>query len=136
MSEERRVADAVPQPLPETVWRRFEDLLDRLMQNQSVFTTAPGARGRDYEDLTEEEKKAVDVFMLQIEEEVQKKATDLLRNEIRDKIAASGNIAKLLKMAKKKKPKLKRKRGCIFIQMGSGEPNDKIEEMLIGNTGV
>lgn len=111
----RRSVVAVPGPVPSPV-------------------AIPGLAA-DYDKLDKETKKAIDKFIDEIEPDVQKKAVELLRNEIRDKVARTGNINKLLEYLKKgKKPSLKRKKGCIFIQFGTGDPNDQIEEFLVAST--
>jgi len=88
-----------------------------------------------YDDLDEESKKAVDKLIEQIRPDIEKKAADLLLSETRDKIARTGNIKKLVKaMEKGKKLELKRKKGCIFLQIGTGEPGDELDEFLIAST--
>jgi len=125
-------------------FRLFNEYLEAEMGRHSVAaapgplaspTAIPGLAA-EYDKLDKDTKKAIDTFMEEMKPEIQKKATDLLTFEIRDKIARSGNINKIMEaMKKKKKISLKRKKGCIFLQLGSGEPNDQIDEFLIANTG-
>jgi len=88
-----------------------------------------------YDELDEKTKEAIDTFIEEIRPDVEKKAGELLLNEMRDKIARTGDINKIIKMMKKgKKPSLKRKKGCIFVQFGEGTPEDPIEEVMIAST--
>ena len=139
-----------PTPAPEEnqrdkFFRLFNEFLESELRGRSVAaapggplpspTAIPGLAA-EYDKLDKDTKKAIDTFMEEMKPEIQKKATDLLTFEIRDKIARTGNINKIMEAMKKgKKIKVKRKKGCIYLQMGSGEPNDQIEEFLIANTG-
>ena len=134
-------------PTNETAKDRFfrviSDYLESEMQQRSVLA-APGrapmptaipALADTYDNLDKEAKEAIDKFMEEINPDIEKKAAELLRNEIRDKIARTGDINKLMSAVKKgKKISLKRKKGCIFLQMGSGDPGDEIEEFMVAST--
>lgn len=126
-------------------FRLFNEWMENELGRRSVGAalgpvpapTAIPAMAADYEDLPKETKQAIDKFMETLKPDIEKKAAELLEAEIRDKIAKTGDINKITAAMKKgKKISLKRKRGCIYLQLGSGDPNDKIEEFLIANTGV
>jgi len=127
----------------EKFFRLFNEYLETELGHRSV-AVAPGplpppvaipGLAASYDDLDDETKKAIDAFIDEIRPDVQEKAAELLLNEMRDKIARTGDINKIIKMAKKgKKPSIKRKRGCIFVQFGDGTPGDPIEEILIAST--
>jgi len=88
------------------------------------------------EELTDEDRKAVDEFMEQMDSQINEVAVDLLRAEVHDRILTSRESIEFAKKAlrEKKEAKLKRKKGCIFLQTGEGTPNDPIDEMLIATT--
>lgn len=125
-------------------FRLFNEYLESELQGRSVRVAPagplpspvaiPGLAG-SYEKLDKKTKEAVDKFMDQMMPDIEKKAAELLKNEIRDKIARTGDINKIMEYVKKgKKPKLKRKKGCIFIQFGTGDPDDEIEEFMVAST--
>ena len=89
-------------------------------------------------ELSREDETTLNEFMESMNEDIEKYAKDLLRAEIRDRLVRMGPaaIARVRRALKKgKKPALKRKTGCIYIQFGDGSPNDPIDEWLIANTG-
>jgi len=124
-------------------FRLFNEYLEAELGHRSVGV-APGPApapvaipglAPTYDELDENTKKAIDTFIEEIRPDVQEKAAELLLNEIRDKIARTGDINKIIKMTKKgKKPSVKRKQGCIFLQFGDGTPTSPIEEFLIAST--
>jgi len=124
-------------------FRLINEYLETELAHRSV-AVAPGpvpspvaipGLAASYDELDEETKKAIDNFIDKIRPDVEKKAAELLLNEMRDKIARTGDINKIIRMTKKgKKPSLKRKKGCIFLQFGEGTPEDPIEEILIAST--
>jgi len=125
-----------PESQREKFFKNLNTWLEGEIQNRGVATTPTSASPENYEGLTEENRKAVDSFMEQLKPDIQAKAVELLTSEIRDKIARSGDLKKIQEAAKKGKPvEIKRKKGCIFLQIGSGGPTDPIEELLIANTG-
>lgn len=131
------------EPQREKFFRLFNEYLETELGHRSV-AVAPGpaplpvavpSLAASYDELDEKTKKAIDTFIDEIRPDVQEKAAELLLNEIRDKIARTGDINKIIKMMKKgKKGKLKRKKGCIFLQFGEGTPEDPIEEVMIAST--
>lgn len=146
MSEERReeprAASAGPaSPVafsPETE-EQYVRMFTRIMERFGVRAPGLSALPVQAEALkpSEEDERVIEEFMQLMDEEIEKYAKDLIRIEVRDKIlsrgpAAIGAIKEALR--KGKKPKLKRKKGCIFIQFGEGTPQDPIEEMLIAST--
>lgn len=128
----------------EKFFKNLNTWLERELQDRGVVappsmpvSTFPRTTiAENYESLDTEGKKTVDTLMDQLKPDIEAKAIELLTNEIRDKIARSGDIKKLQEAATKgKKMEVKRKKGCIFIQLGTGTPTDPIEEFLIANTG-
>jgi hypothetical protein len=92
-------------------------------------------RDVDYDELDEGSKKIVDAFMEKIRPEIEEKAKALLTAEIRDRIVRKADFVHIDKLLKKgQKISLKRKKGCIFAQFGSGEPEDPIDEFLLAST--
>jgi len=82
-------------------------------------------------------KKEVSVFLdKELMPQLKDVAVDLFKEEIRDKLEGNPSaIAKLREAVKKHKEVLiKRKRGCIYIQLGTGTPKDPIDEILIAST--
>jgi len=121
----------------------IEDQLVRIFQNvlRRVSTTLPGFSalpvGLEHPPPTEEEEKLIKDFMGLMDEEIEKYAKDLICAELRDQILKRGPEAfPIIREALKKgkKPALKRKKGCIYLQFGSGSPEDPIEEILILRT--
>lgn len=88
----------------------------------------------EYDQLPLEERTIVDSIMESLKPEIEEKAKELLYYETRDRIVKLGDLEKLRVIKKKKKVSLKRKKGCIYIQFGSGEPDDPIEEFLVAST--
>jgi len=88
------------------------------------------------EEASPEVKKKVNDFLGKLMPQLQNVAVDLLKEEIRDKLERDPSaIAKLEEAVKKSKDILiKRKRGCIYIQCGTGTPKDPIDEILIAST--
>jgi len=88
------------------------------------------------DELSPEEEKQLKDVMDVLEPELDTVAKDLLREEIKDKLRRNPDKIRILKkqIAKGKKPSLKRKVGCIFIQTGDGSPTDPIEEVLLAST--
>jgi len=123
---------------PETE-EQFIRMMARIMER--VTTTVPNMARLPVQPEalkpSEEDEKVIQKFMEHMDEEIEKYAKDLIRVEIRDKILSRGSAAiEAIKAAieKGKIPKLKRKKGCIFIQFGEGTPEDPIEEILIAST--
>lgn len=86
----------------------------------------------EYEDLPQEDKAVVDALMEKLKPDIEEKAAAILAAEIRDRLVRQGDIVSMEKLLKKgKKPHIKRKKGCIFLQFGSGEA---IEEFLVAST--
>jgi len=89
------------------------------------------------EEASPQVKKEVDGFLeKELMPQVKEVAVDLLKEEIRDKLERDPSaIAKLREAVKQHKEVLiKRKRGCIYIQCGTGTPKDPIDEILIAST--
>jgi len=141
--EEREATRQPQESQQEKFFRLFNEYLETELGHRSV-AVAPGpaplpvavpSLAPSYDELDEETKKAIDMFIDVIRPDVQEKAVELLLNEVRDKIARTGDINRIIKMTKKgKKPSLKRKKGCIFVQFGEGTPEDPIEEVMIAST--
>lgn len=92
-------------------------------------------RNIDYSELKPDEKEVVDAIMERLKPEIEEKAKALLTIETRDRIVKQGDFKALSKILMKgKKSFLKRKKGCIFIQFGTGEADDPIEEFMIAST--
>lgn len=112
----------------------LSELVNSVM-NRVGLSTGIMLRDIEYEELDDGAKKIVDAFMEQIRPEIEEKARALLTAEIRDRIVRKADFADLGKLLKKgKKISLKRKKGCIFAQFGTGEPEDPIEEILLAST--
>jgi len=117
-------------PLANAIGGAIESLMHR-----GGLSMAAIPRDIDYEDLDDASKKIVDAFMEQMRPEIEEKAKALLTAEIRDRIVKKADLAGLGKALRKgKKLSLKRKRGCIFVQFGTGEPDDPIDEFLLAST--
>jgi hypothetical protein len=118
---------------PSSLGDQFGQLLENAIQRMPMMSQ-PNL-DVDYADLGPEEKKIVDEFIDTIDSEINLKAVELIKAELRDKIARRGDVARISKLLRKgKKPYLKRKKGCIFVQFGTGEPNDEMEEFLLMST--
>lgn len=92
-------------------------------------------RDLSYDELSPEDQKLVDALMEKVAPEIEEKAKVLLAAEIKDRIVRHGDFVSLGKMLKKgKKLSIKRKKGCIFIQFGTGDAEDPIEEFLVAST--
>ena len=90
-----------------------------------------------YVEPTPEVKKEVDSFLeKELGPQIKEVAVDLLKEEIRQKLETDPlAMAKLREAVKQHKEVLvKRKRGCIYIQCGTGTPKDPIDEVLIAST--
>lgn len=129
----------VPQSEKDKFYHNINAYLEQEMQRRGVnlppagVIEIPGAK--NYDELDEKGKKAVDALMEELKSDIEQKAGELLFAEIRDKIVRSGDIKKLEGYVKKgKKPRVKRKDGCIFIQFGTGDPSDEIHEFLVAST--
>jgi len=145
LSEERReepraasAGPASPAFSPETE-EQYVRMFTRIMERFGVRAPGLSALPVQAEALkpSEEDERVIEEFMQLMDEEIEKYAKDLIRMEVRDKILSRGPAAiEAIREAlrKGKKPKLKRKKGCIFIQFGEGTPQDPIEEMLIAST--
>lgn len=113
----------------------ISNALNVVMANSGLTSLLGVSRDISYEELDDASKKVVDALMEQLKPEIEEKATALLTAEIRDRIVRKANIVDVGKALQKKKTvSLKRKKGCIFVQFGSGEPEDPIEELLIAST--
>jgi hypothetical protein len=116
-------------------WKNMNAYLEKQITDRGVTATPNAINPESYDDLPEEGKKAVDALMEELKPDIKAKAEDLLFAEIRDKIARSGDLKKLQEYAAKgQNPSIKRKKGCIFIQYGSGAPNDEIHEFNVATT--
>lgn len=112
--------------------RIFETIMRRMGATLPGFSALPV--GREYPTPTKEEETLIKDFMTLMDEEIEKYAKDLIRAELRDQILKRGPEAYPIireALKKGKKPGLKRKKGCIYLQFGSGSPEDPIEEILI-----
>lgn len=88
-----------------------------------------------YEELPLQDRKTIDAFVEQLEPEIEAKSKDLMRAEIRDRVVKMGNISEIERLLRRgKKPHLMRKRGCIYIQFGTGAPYDEIEEFMVASS--
>lgn len=141
MSEpERRDMEVIPPPSASTdtgmsaLAVSIGNALNSLM-NRGGLSMASLPRDIEYEDLDDASKKIVDAFMEQLRPEIEEKATALLTAEIRERIVKKADLIQIGKaLKKKKKTFLKRKRGCIFVQFGTGEPDDAIDEFMLAST--
>jgi len=115
--------------LTDNISHALETLLPRaIFQGES-------AGGVDYVDLDPEAKKTIDEFVETLKPDIEQKAVALITAELKDRVARTGNITRIKQLLKKgKKPTLKRKKGCIFVQFGTGEPDDEIEEFMVMST--
>jgi hypothetical protein len=132
-----REPDAVIRPRDEQPLARLTDNISHAIETLLPRTLFQGASagGVDYVDLDPEAKKAVDEFIETLKPDIEQKAVALITAEIRDRVARTGNITRIKQLLKKgKKPTVKRKKGCIFIQFGTGEPDDEIEEFMVMST--
>jgi len=114
----------------------MERIVARFQQTAPGITELPVVQRKEWK-LSKEDEKVINDFMDLMDEDIKKYAEDLIRVEIRDKIVSRGREAiNIIKEAvkKRKKPKLKRKKGCIYIQFGEGTPEDPIEEIMIAAT--
>jgi len=128
MSRRRRpaVEEAPQQPPHEITIREFAQQFTNI-----VRPTIP------YVEVTPKVKNEVDSFLeKELMPQIKEVAVDLLKEEIRTKLESDPSaIAKLREAVKKcKEVLIKRKRGCIFIQLGTGTPKDPIDEILIAST--
>jgi len=90
-----------------------------------------------YAEATQEVKKEVDSFLeKELMPQIKEVAVDLLKEEIRTKLESDPSaIVKLREAVEKHKEILiKRKRGCIYLQFGTGTPKDPMDEVLIAST--
>jgi hypothetical protein len=130
-----RAIEPVTQPL-EPMQPPVSDIFSRALNGilRNIPTSGLSSE-MHYEDLDPKTKKTVDIFVEQLEPEIEAKAKDLMRAEIRDRIVKIGNIHEIEQLVKRgKKPVLMRKRGCIFIQFGSGAAYDEIEEFMVASS--
>lgn len=92
-------------------------------------------RDIEYSDLEQKDKETVDLMMEKLKPDIEAKAKALLTAEVRDRIVRRGDMIQLRVLLKRdKKLALKRKKGCIFLQFGTGDADDPIEEFLIAST--
>lgn len=83
--------------------------------------------------LAEEEKKIEDEIMESLKEDIHETAEDLLTSVVRKNISMfdGGTKKKIQEEIKKgKKPKLKRKKGCLYLSIGDGVTSE-IEEFYL-----
>ena len=137
MSEENQDRPPVPEIIPPrngiTELAQLVNGALSSITNRVPFGTV--CRNTEYVDLKPEEKQIVDEVMEQLKPDIEEKAKALLTAEIRDRIVRYGNLSELkAKLKKGKKFFVKRKKGCIFIQFGTGDPEDPIEEFLVAST--
>lgn len=128
-------------PEPEIITNRgnptdFTALLQNALSSlTNRLSLSDFPRNVKYEELPSQEKDSVDTIMESLRPEIESKAKELLFYETRDRIVKCGDLLRLLKEVKgKRKVSLKRKKGCIYIQFGTGEPSDPIEEYLVAST--
>lgn len=142
--EHREIVPAEPQPaeiIPSPQSPNLAQLGPALLgaveevMSRTGVTLASFPRDVTYEELPEAERKIVDGVMELLVPEIEEKAKILLTEEIRDRLVRKASLVDMAKLLKKgKKPRIKRKKGCIFIQFGTGEPKDPIEEFLVAST--
>ena len=135
MNEKRRVQSIFSPEAEEQFIRLMERLTARVQQAVPSITELPTVPKEEWAP-SKEDEEVINEFMDLMDEEIKKYAEDLIRVEVRDKIVSRGPQAiNVIKEAIKKggKPKLKRKKGCIFIQFGEGTPEDPIDELLIAS---
>jgi hypothetical protein len=127
----------------EKFWKNMNAYLEKQMQERGVISpilhgpvVGPATKiVENYDELDAEGKKAVDALMDELKPDIDAKAKDLLYSEVRDKIVRSGDIKKLQEYVKKgQKGSIKRKKGCIFVQFGTGDPDDEIHEFNVAAT--
>ncbi len=116
--------------------RMMERMIIRTQQIAPGLTALPEGVAAKWKP-SKKDEKTIKQFMELMDSEIKKYAEDLIRFEVRDKILKKGPgaipvIREALK--KGKKPKLKRKKGCIYVQFGEGTPEDPIDEILIAST--
>jgi len=124
----------------EKLAERFNQLIDQILGpaiSGGPVTPMPMIsfpRTEDYNDLPVEDKKVIDAFMEELKPEIQAKSVALMTEELKDRLARAGT-AQIKKLTQhKKKASLKRKRGCLYLQFGTGEPDDPIDEFLVAST--
>jgi hypothetical protein len=113
--------------------RDVSQAIESLLSSRNIAPIFQGASIVDsYAELDPDSKQIVDEFVETLKPDIEQKATALITAELRDRVARTGDIARIKKLLKKgKKPSLKRKKGCIYVQFGTGDPDDEIEEFLL-----
>lgn len=137
MAEEPQESRPIFSPETEEQFlRMMERMFRRTQQIAPGLTVLPEGVVAKWKP-SKKDEKTIRQFMELMDSEIKKYAEDLIRFEVRDKIVKKGPDAiPVIKEALKKgkKPKLKRKKGCIYIQFGEGTPEDPIDEILIAST--
>ena len=117
-----------------TFAQNIGDVIHQITTNSGLSFTS-SAREIEYDDLAPNQKAIVDAVIEKLTPDIEEKAVNLLKLEIRDRLVKRGEWANLERLLKKGKvPKIKRKKGCIFLQFGTGEPDDPIDEFMIAST--
>jgi len=129
----------LPGPLSPEAMNQWMQLMDAIMNRLQERVPNLGALAAAPEGWqpTEEEEKILAGFMEDMDEEIERYAKDMIRVELRDKILSKGpDAVRLIREARRRgiKGRLKRKKGCIFVQFGEGTPDSPIEEFLLAQT--
>lgn len=129
MSEREPTVLAPRDSRPNPIGQAFSDMVS---QAASAIRSSASASDVEYADLDANAKSLIDETIERLKPELQKKADALITAEIRDRLAKYADLKHLSKMlAKNKTVSLKRKKGCIYLQFGQGEPDDPIEEYVV-----
>ena len=128
----------IPPAIPPTLMGPIGSVSSSLAQAVDTFVRpfmAAIGLERQPEQLTPEQRQTVNDFMDALEPEIEAKAKDMLRSEIRDRLIRRGDFELIERNLRKgRQPQVKRKHGCLFIQFGSGEADDPIEEFMVAST--
>lgn len=84
---------------------------------------------------SQEDIGVVDAFMENLEPEIKEIAVAMIREEIRDKLLLGGHAKKIKEaLTKKRRAKIKRKKGCVFLELGEGTPTDPTDSIMVWST--
>lgn len=111
----------------------FSSVIGRYFTNQPTLHAIPAPISALVPEPSQEDRAIIDEFMKNhLEPEIKENAIDMLRGEIRDKLLLGGNPKRIKELLSKgKKGKLKRKKGCLYLEFGEGTPGDPISDSIL-----
>ena len=107
-------------------------VLGRQFAQQPLLQAIPASVSGLFPQPSQEDITIVDEFMKTLEPEIMQDGGKILKEEIKGKLLRGGNPQRIKEhQSKGKKGKLKRRRGCVYLEFGEGTPSDPVDSLLI-----